>query len=208
MNPRNFSLLKQEVFSQEQSLAAIFARSGHLSLADYARTWQTNNNDNPERQIFLQTLETQLKSLYSPDTAGQVAAQFNALPLLSTIDHLGLLNHPFFLNSNLIFSLRQDLKFLPVLATAGISLNNSSWPGCLVRNLPGGILKRYSFFPDKIKTHAVLSAPPLTELSIKKVQTEILQDELLPAAGQKQELERLVVGVFQDEKILNLKNFQ
>ena len=201
-----YGQLKDHIFSRQRTLSDIYNRYGRLDLKSYVNSWTVSKQANPERDLFLSEIKNCLSVLYPAKISSEVFGQLATFPLISTVDHLGLLNHPFFLNSNLIFSLNSRLKFLPVLATASVSLNNSSWPGCLVRTTPEGVIKRYSFYPDKIKTSTVLGAPKITEQELNKVRHELVTDPGL-SAGDREKLVTLLENVFADNEILLLKTF-
>jgi hypothetical protein len=119
-----------------------------------------------------------------------VAAQVKALPLVSTIDHHGILNHPFFINSNLLFSQKQGLSHLVCLSTAGVSLNNSSWPACFTLTSRDTLfLKRYSLFPDKRKMQAVLATRAFTRQEAEGLLAKISRDRDIAGADRLRLLE-------------------
>lgn len=180
--------LKAEVFGRQKTLAEIYKSRGKENLFDYVNSWRVNQNQ--VAWEFLAGFSTLLEKLY-PDEAESVISQFRPAPLVSTIDHHGILNHPFFINSNLIFSLRRGLKYLICFPTAGVSLNNSSWPGCLMRHDEQGNIKRVSFFPDRLKNLPVFSAPLIDKSFLNKM--DLAKD----LKGQ----------LFNDESIFNFANF-
>lgn len=197
--------LRSEVFSKQDILAKIYRESGHLKLTDYVNGWEAGKLSG-DADIFKNIFEQGLKTIYSPESARAAADQLRRLPLLSTIDHLGLLNHPFFLNSNVICGLRRDLDFLIVLPTAGVSMNNSSWPGCLVRNLGEGGLKRYSLFGDCLKTAAALSVGRILPENVARLEKEIFLDSELSGEKKDKFLE-LIRKIFRGGEHLSGKDF-
>lgn len=199
------NLLREKVFDRQKELAEIYRVSGNLSLADYVNGWQVAPAADAD-YIFYKTVLDGLSELYGTQLALEAAAQLKGLPLVSTIDHIGLLNHPFFINSNLIYGLRSAQKYLIALPTVGVSLNNSSWPGCLVRTGGSGEILRYSFFADRLKTRTAYGAPAITEAEINKVKINIRRDaELSPAA--KEKVLSAVSGCLAPEKMGKHKNF-
>lgn len=170
--------LRETVFKKQNTLAEIYRGRGHLNLSEYAGKWQWGALTK-DGEIFTRALGQTLGEIYGETTALEAISQFRQNPLVSTIDHIGMLNHPFFINSNLIFSLSRGLKYLIVLPTAGVSMNNSSWPGCWVRTGTSANLIRYSFFPDRLKTRVALSMPLLGQDSIGKVRGELNADPSL-----------------------------
>ena len=138
--------MQQEVFKGRPVLAEILESYGKYSLADYVeRVWQTLSQ--PPDQIFIKILQTQAEEIYGVETAKALAGQILKNPLVSTISHHGISNHPIFVNSDLIYSLHfKPGKFAPVLSTESVSLNNtSSWSGSLLHHTGLGS-DRHSFF--------------------------------------------------------------
>ncbi len=200
--------LKQKVLSQQKVLGEIYHAYKTDSIYDYANSWKVKNSafqfsENPLLVKAANLLEKKYSSLESENFLQQLKQS----PLVSTIDHHGILNHPFFINSNLIFSQRENMKALICFTTSGISLNNSSWPASLVlTETKTGKLKRFSFFSDKLKTRAVFAAPALTEESESKVLKQISRDLEL-SAREKDLLLSLVKEMFEIPGIFNKDNF-
>lgn len=203
--PTAFQELKAAVFRRQKVLAEIYERHGADSLWHYANSWQTVDAFKPEDAFTLAVGRT-LEKIYSPSIVTSVLMQLRQEPLVSTIDHHGILNHPFFINANLIFSFRQSQNYLICLTTSGVSLNNSSWPGSLVLHDKQGFMKRLSFFPDKLKTTCVFAAPALAQANLAKVLDIIASDSDLGAGG-KLQLQTLAREIFSSGKIHQLDNF-
>lgn len=158
--------LKKEVFGKQKILAEIYKDHNRESLYNYANAWQTGSSGISNDFTFAAKA---LLEKYYPNVASDVLNQLRNQMLISTIDHHGILNHPFFINSNLIFSLRRDIKYLICFPTAGVSLNNSSWPGCLIYNNMDGKTEKISFFSDRLKHSPVLAVPPITQETLKQL---------------------------------------
>ena len=155
--------LASEVFLRRPVLSDIFERFGQKSVFDYVQSWGVTPGQ--PRAVFLQQLYQLVTEEYGEETAISLQNQLHQLPLVSTIDHHGLLNHPFFLNANFIYSLHTDIQHCICLTTAGISLNNSSWPGCLVYDEVGK-QQRISLFREACKHQTVLGLTPFTNTDI------------------------------------------
>jgi len=201
----NLDNLRDAVFAKQKSLAKIYSKSGRLSLSNYAASWPVGKS-NERAGVFLSRLEESLKRFYPSGPIEPVMAQLKSAPLVSTIDHHGILNHPFFLNSNLIYSQRPKLEYLVCLSTASVSLNNSSWSGCLLITDRGGSLRRFSFFPDRIKTQAVLGAKALGLKDVERVKLQITAADFLPANSKQKTLE-IIEEIFQSENFYKLESF-
>ncbi len=165
-----------------------------MSLFDYVNSWEIalGSLDKKFFGIWERTLKNQLPNPH----VLKIIRQLKELPLVSTIDHHGILNHPFFVNSNLIYSLYDNLEYLIVLSTEGVSLNNSSWPGCLLYRQKGG-LKKISIFTDKEKNKPVLAQKAFTKKQAQGMLVKI-GDENLKRPAQK---------IFLDPKVLKQKAF-
>lgn len=196
--------LRTAVLSKQKVLAGIYSKYGKLSLFDYVQTWQVQSPV-PRQQIFASYLRKVLLEQYPREIAEAAAQQFQDTSLVSTIDHHGILNHPFFINSNLVFSLKKQ-DYLICLPTAGVSLNNSSWPGCLLLTDKSGGHKRFSFFPDKIKTHSVLDIKAFGRNDILKVKKNILQSDFL-TTEQQVNLLNVLEEVFGSDDVLQNRDF-
>lgn len=201
----NFESLKQEVFARQKTLAEIYYDFGHKTVFDYVNSWQEAIAV-PELAALAAQIKALLLETYPADLTEKILLQFSSNPIASTIDHHGILNHPFFINSNLIFGQKQNLKYLLCLTTSGISLNNSSWPAGLLLTGADGKLKRLSFFPDKIKTHPVLGAKALAPRDLDKIFYQIQADAQLSGA-EKEKLRDLLENLFSDGKIYSLPDF-
>ena len=164
--------LKTEVFGKQKVLAKICAKFGSASLLNYTEGWSISRPSDNSRKFFA-LARRQLIKIYPNTIVDEALAQVNQQPLVSTIDHHGVLNHPFFINSNLIYSQHSGLKYLLCLSTAGISLNNSSWPGCLLITGQDASLERFSFFRDKNKTQAVLATKAFALQDVLRVESQI-----------------------------------
>lgn len=197
--------LKKQVFSRQATLRKIFESFGNQSLLDYANIWPVSP-PLPASSYFNLEVRRLLTRIYSKELVDDVCEQLQKSPLISTIDHHGILNHPFFINSNLIFSLKNSQKYLICFGTSSISLNNSSWPGCLVTTDSDQKIKRFSFFPDKVKTQTVFSAAPLTAADTDRVIKEIYSDKIL-SLEQKQKFEKLINEVFRQKAIISQSSF-
>lgn len=162
--------IKQEVFTRRPVLLGLLEQFGNKSLKDYVvNCWQVPSEK--PNELFLNVFKKQGENLYGKDVTEAIIKQLTNKPLVSTIDHLGIWNHPIFVNSSLIYSLHfKPNEFAVVLATESVSLNNtSSWSGSLL--LHDQLLKqqRYSFFPDKLKTLPVFSAPGLVKKNLELI---------------------------------------
>ncbi|MCL5667001.1 MAG: hypothetical protein M1383_04500 [Patescibacteria group bacterium] len=196
--------LKEKVFNRQKELGQIYGQYGHLSLAGYVKTWKAPGSTSP---ALLKGIGKLTEKYYGQKTAQGAVAQLKILPLASTIDHHGIFGHPFFLNSNLIFGLKSGINYLICLSTAGVSLNNSSWPGSMVlTDANTGRPERISFFPDRQKTQAVLATQALAPENFLSMARKIAKLNFL-GSEQKQNLENFLENLFQEGEIFKLESF-
>ncbi|MCL5774997.1 MAG: hypothetical protein M1333_02165, partial [Patescibacteria group bacterium] len=96
--------------------------------------------------------------------------------------------------------------FLPVLSTSGVSLNNSSWPGCLVLTDPKDRrLIKLSFFNDEQKTGTVFKSPAISNHRFLQVADKVNRFDFL-TAGQKERFRSLFEKVFTAEDFDNFSD--
>ncbi|MCL5009149.1 MAG: hypothetical protein M1400_02285 [Patescibacteria group bacterium] len=205
MKTAAFEKVKAQVFFRQRVLAEIYEKAGSQALGDYAAAWPTQSlsKDNP----VLKSLQTSLGKVYGQAVAGAVAGQLQSSGLVSTIDHHGLFGHPFFLSANLIFAQRPGLRYLPVLSTSGVSLNNSSWPGCVVLTHPEtGRLIRFSLFNDGHKTKTVFKSRPVSRKQTDSVLARMGRVDFL-SATHKNRMANLLEKVFSDPRLASLSSF-
>ena len=197
--------MRKVVFEKRKILAKIYKKFGSLSLVEYVSQWQVVKH--PVDKQVLKIIFQLAEKLYGKELANPMVSQIKTNGLISTIDHHGIWGHPFFLNSNLIFSLYPKLKFLPVFATAGVSLNNSSRPSAVsVFSKKTKKLERFSFFPDSLKMQTVLATKAITKQDFQKVLLHIEASSFLEIQ-EKIALKSLVTELFQSSKVFKAKNF-
>lgn len=169
----NHSLIEiqNQVFALRPALAEIASKYGNSTLKNYIKEqWLIPQGAVDEQ--FLEVLKLELKAIYGQDLAETAISQLRKKPLVSTIDHHGIWNHPIFVNSALIYSLNFEPNELALtLATESVSLNNSSsWSGSLLYHNEQLNLERRSFFTDSKKTLPVFSVSPITFSDITRFQ--------------------------------------
>ncbi len=157
--------LRKAVFSKRPALAKIYREFGHKSIFEYVNSWRLAS---PKKgSLLVSTIIELTGSLYGQGVANEVSGQLESHPLISTIDHHGILNHPFFINSNLLFSLNDHLKYLVCLSTASVSINNSSWPGCLVYHDEDGKFCKLPVTSSSNGMRSVFAEPAITQIQVE-----------------------------------------
>ena len=160
--------IQQEVFARRPVLLDIIRQYGQASVIDYVQNFWEVPEQKPN-ELFLAVFKNELLKIYDQNTVEGVCKQLILKPLISTIDHQGIWNHPIFVNSSLIYSLHfKPQEYAVVLATESVSLNNtSSWSGSLLHHNSNLNIIRHSLFPDKQKTLPVLSVPKIQTKNIE-----------------------------------------
>lgn len=161
--------IQENVFLKRPVLKEIFERFGSLSLNSYVKQGWEFSKESPDA-LFLDIFQNEFAELFGEELAVKARNQLAQKPLLSTVDHHGLWNHPIFVNSNVAYSLNFSPEELAiVLSTESVSLNNSCWAGSLNFHNEQLELCRESFFFDKEKMQTVFTMHPITEVNIKKL---------------------------------------
>jgi hypothetical protein len=121
------------------------------------------------------------------DTAHEIADQLRSCALVSTTDHHSIIQHPFFLNADIISAVPylesslKELKNLIVFSFASVSVNNASgFPrGLMVHSgINGsGSLLRLPILPDKMKMSTVYAARGYAQSDIDRIRTFIVKKE-------------------------------
>ena len=164
------SEIQKIVFQKRQVLKEIAEKFSNLPLNGYVKGWELSKVSVDE--VFLEILEEKAEEIYNGKIAESLADQLQKKPLISTISHLGIWNHPIFVNSDLIFSLHFEKdQLVPILATESVSLNNtSSWSSSLLWHDDNLKLQRHSFLPGRLKNLPVFSTSSITKDDIHRFQ--------------------------------------
>lgn len=113
-----------------------------------------------------------LMFLTFPDLSKEILDKYNVSlrknPIVSTADHQCIINHPVYLNSNILLALfsedfscgKKPYITPPILSFSGIPLNNAAYPRGILLSTPQGE-KRFSFFGTKDRRKIVYSVNSL-----------------------------------------------
>jgi hypothetical protein len=195
------SALWEEIFQKRPTLKTIVAEFGQRSVFEYIKSYLAKpappgKNDRAEQ--FLSTLN-HIARIRLPATVVDVCIrQLEKNFTVSTVDHHGPVTHPFFLNPNLILALwvKEYIggsAVIPVLSTASISLNNSSFPrGFLLHAEARGSLAydRLSLFGSQGGMRPVFSLPAYGQPQIQHLRKQIIALPIPDA--QKQTVVRII----------------
>lgn len=179
--------LKRAIFERRPILGEIFTKHGNKKLADYANDFfdtYTHTILSGRQEQLHKILHKHITKNLGKKIADATVRQLEKMPLISTADHHAPIDHPFWLNANIISALpylklqKKYLKYLIVLSFSGVSVNNASgYPrGILFHGNDDGTGEyiRLPFLPDKLKMSTVLATRGYTKEEIEKAK-ETLQ---------------------------------
>lgn len=147
--------LKQAIFAKRPLFGKFLEQHGNSSLEVYFNNlrpadnilWKSRQNE------FLQIVEEVARERFGRQIAHEVCEQLKNYPLVSTTDHHAPIDHPFFVNANIIQAVnsKPEQTYLVVLSCASVSVNNASgYPRGLLYHVED-ILHRLPILPDKLK---------------------------------------------------------
>lgn len=178
--------LKTAIWQKRPILGAIMQRHGNDTLYDYSRDFLDVNKSprlDERKNEVISVAEDLITKRLGAQVAKKVSAQLTKYPLVSTIDHHSPIQHPFWVNTNIISALPYQehndpiLQNLVVFSFSGVSLNNESgFPrGVMFHGGNGGdgAAIRVPLLPDKMKMSTVYSSRGYTRDDITRAQTNI-----------------------------------
>lgn len=207
----HFHRLQEKVLAKRPVLRQILAKHGGKSLLEYANEYVDVNLSPPIMQLqseLLSTIHEATRERFGEQTANDLVVQMEKYYFVSTADHLGPITHPFFVNSNLLTAVAMHthseptLKFVPVLACANVSLNNSSFPRGLLFNSykdnpeQAIHMHRLSFLPSNAHSHSAYNFRAYTKDEVVKVEKRI--QELLKEGNVTPQIAQKVAGIVND----------
>ncbi len=205
------------IWKRRPILGEIMRKHGDKILHLYAKDFM-DVNPTPgldERKPELIAMVRALTALrLGEKVADDVSRQLTKFPLVSTTDHHGPIDHPFFVNANLISGIPYrerndpDLQYLVVFSFASVSVNNASaYPrGILFHGGVGdsGNLIRLPILPDKLKMGVVYGTRAFTRDDLTKAEIELQKKEKIGeiAAGRGDRVRDLLETYFGDKDVL------
>ncbi|MFA6272301.1 MAG: hypothetical protein WC693_04340 [Patescibacteria group bacterium] len=178
--------IKEAIWERRPIFGEIIRNNGQKNLYQYTKEFLNFRTSQffTSRQFELISITNKLVgSRLGKDVGDAVARQLIKYPLVSTTDHHGPIDHPFFVNANIISSLPyheqndSDLDHLIVFSFASVSINNlSAYPRGILFH--GGIngtknLIRLSFFTDKEKMGVVYDTRAYQQADIDRAHQEL-----------------------------------
>ena len=178
--------IEQAVWKRRPILEEVVSKRSDKSLYEYAQGF-VDINPVPElekrRPELFSVVEKLLQERVGAEVAQGVVRQLQKIPLVSTADHHGPINNPFFVNSNIISGIPHgavadsDIKYLIAFSFASISINNSSYPRGIEFNTDHDGIAKVSFFPDKLKMGVAYVTRAFTNEDLDRAVKEIKQKE-------------------------------
>jgi len=183
---RQLDELKQTIWQRRPILGEIMQKHGESYLFRYAQDFMQINAcpllDDRKHEL-IETVRDLLSARLGQDVADGVADQLRRLPLVSTTDHHGPIDHPFFVNANIISAIPfldygdPLRRYLVVFSFASVSVNNASayprgilFHGTTDRSEP---LIRLPLIPDKLKMGVVYGMRPYTRIDIDRAEADL-----------------------------------
>jgi hypothetical protein len=183
--------LWQHVTERKPVLGAIFRDYGGVTMAAYTKRFLS-----AQKEPFFASRQDELCAivdrLLSPRVGGAVAKDFcdqlRRVPLVSTADHHAVIDHPYWVNSNIITALPFDarsgmsMRYVPVFSFASVSLNNASaHPRGIFLHGNGPCAKACGcvvpLYPDKMKMSVAYAVRPWTAGDVVNLCSDIAAKE-------------------------------
>ncbi len=180
------SKLKQAIWDRRPILGEIMQKNGDKTLYRYSKDFMDVNPlpgiDERKEELIVVAADLIEKRL-GADVAQKMAKQLRKLPLVSTADHHSFIDHPFWVNANLISAIPYieskdpDIHYLVVFSFASVSVNNASgFPRGILFH--GGIngsgnMMKMPVLPDKLKMGTVYGMEPYNRNDLDRVEASL-----------------------------------
>lgn len=181
--------IKEAIWKRRPILGNIMRSHGDDKLYDYARDFIDINKSpilDARKHELIGVAQELIAARLGNEVGEKVARQLTKFPLVSTADHHGSIDHPLWVNANIISALPQlensdpDNKYLIVFSFSSVSVNNHTYPrGILFHGGDNcnGELIRLPILPDKDKMGIVYAMRGMTRDDIEKSQAAVLKKE-------------------------------
>lgn len=215
---REVENLIEAIFEKRPIFGAIMKKHGEKNLYEYSKDFLDVNNHQllkKRRPLCTKIVKKELAKRLPKKIVKGVETQLLKKPLVSTTDHHAIIDHPFWLNANIITSLPYEqthdetLKYLVVFSFASVSNNNASgFPrGILFHggDRGEGPLIRLPILPDKWKMRTVYGTPPYTKDDLKRTAflLDKKQKEGLISSNRAEQIHRLLFEIIGKSSILD-----
>lgn len=179
----------KEIWTRRPILGEIMQKHGEKNLFEYTKDFLDVNKtpilDTRKEELFVVVREMAV-ARFGEKVADELIEQLRRMPLVSTTDHHATIQHPFFLNANIITALPSSemadwIKYLVVFSFASTSLNNASAfaKGLIFHGDKKGSqsLAKISIFSDKEKMAATYNTRPFTQVDLDKALDQLKNKE-------------------------------
>ncbi|MFA4872365.1 MAG: hypothetical protein WC659_00320 [Patescibacteria group bacterium] len=214
--------LKHAIWTRRPMLGEIIRTHGDKILYDYTVDFLDVNKSkllDDRKGELLDVVKKLLSERLGDRVASEVVTQMAALPLVSTADHHGPIDHPFWVNSNIISGIPlfekkfNSAKYLVVFSFASVSVNNlSAYPRGI--EFHGGVngssnIIKLPILPDKLKMSVVYGTRAFTRDDLEKTHHELLMRERHGDIiyGRAEEVWRIIENNFGSSDVLNALDF-
>jgi len=179
----------QAIWARRPILGEIVQKHSDQCLLDYTQGFLDVNKTpslDARKEEFFDIAHEMAVENFGPEVADGVIEQLRRLPLVSTTDHLAPIQHPFFLNCNIVSALpcieaKEPVKYLVVLPFASTSLNNASAfaRGIIFHGDKRGShdFTRLSLYGDREKMAVTYNMRPFNQEDITKVLEQLAKKE-------------------------------
>ncbi|MBI2453829.1 hypothetical protein HYV58_01475, partial [Candidatus Peregrinibacteria bacterium] len=210
--------LKKAIWARRPILNGIMAKHGSQTLYRYSQDFMDVNKspilDGRKGELIGMAEELIAKRL-GARVAGEVADQLRRLAIVSTTDHHGPIDHPFFVNANIISAIPHyeykdpAVRYLVVFSFSSVSVNNASaYPRGI--EFHGGVngsgnFIRLPILPDKLKMGVVYGTRAFNREDLTKAEQELSKKEKMGelAAGRGDKIRALLESNFGHEHVLS-----
>ena len=181
--------LKEAIWHRRPILGDIMQKHGDKLLSDYAVDFMDVNPApglDERKPEIITMVEELVAGRLGPDVAAGVGKQLKKLALVSTADHHASIDHPFWVNANIISGIEPylhpdpDIRYLIVFSFASVSVNNASGfsRGVLFSSdAPDKHVIRLPILPDKLKMAVVYGTRTFTREELSRAEHELEKKE-------------------------------
>lgn len=200
---KKLQALKSAILARRPILGQIITEHAETTLYDYTRQYvqiESSPVFDARKHELISTAKSLIAERLGNDVAERVARQLTKLPLVSTTDHHGPIDHPFFVNANIISAIPYlegrdaECDDLVVFSFASVSVNNASaYPrGILFHGSAKNhhALIRLPILPDKVKMGVVYGMRPFTRDELTRAE-HVLHQKTRAGDVDAEDLERL-----------------
>lgn len=179
--------IKKAVWAKRPIFGEILDKHGNKTLFDYSKEYidvnPTPGLDHRKEELY-KIVHELLASRLGEAVADDVQKQLEKKPLVSTADHHGIIDNPFWINSNILQALpitqsgEAALRYNIVFSFASVSVNNASaYPRGIIFHGDGAGEQtlRLPILPDKEKMAVVYTVRGFTADDVSKAKKQLAE---------------------------------